>query len=354
MPKAVVLLTIVFIGIFSQPVFSFPVYPPADTSRMACQQKATQILDEVMAILQKNYYKKEAVQWDNLITEAKGKINNAASCSEANEVIDWCFQQLQETHSYLVSPTRSAIYNNDISRLASTPPLSQLVGEIRGELLEGNIGYITVPWISTTDPAICTRIADSLQNLIARIDQQEVSKWIIDLRKNTGGNCWPMLAGVGPLLGNGVCGYFISEEERVAISYRDGAAYHGRHPRCSVSKAYTPRLGNKWIAVLTGPKTSSSGEIVALAFKQMNQVYFYGEPTAGFTTANATYTLSDNSMLVVTVCREADRTGAIQYGKIIPHDVITPTTAADDVVKKKAVMWLQSISDAAVILPGSN
>ena len=35
---------------------------------------------------------------------------------------------------------------------------------------------------------------------------------MIDLRPNTGDNCWPMLAGIGPLLGEGVCGYFTDRD----------------------------------------------------------------------------------------------------------------------------------------------
>ncbi|MGZ5191759.1 MAG: S41 family peptidase [Flavisolibacter sp.] len=58
--------------------------------------------------------------------------------------------------------------------------------------------------VSTTDQFVCTRFADSIQSLIQTFDRRGISKWIIDLRKNTGGNCWPMLTGVGPLLGNGV------------------------------------------------------------------------------------------------------------------------------------------------------
>ncbi|WP_315824331.1 S41 family peptidase [Paraflavitalea speifideaquila] len=98
------------------------------------------------------------------------------------------------------------------------------------------------------------------------------------------------------------------------------------------------------IVVLTGPKTSSSGEILALAFKGMPQVRLMGEPTAGFTTANTTYDLFDGSTLVLTICREADRTGKICEGKIIPDDYIKPDPLhqQEDIALAQALMWLQS------------
>jgi carboxyl-terminal processing protease len=96
--------------------------------------------------------------------------------------------------------------------------------------------------------------------------------------------------------------------------------------------------------VLTGPKTSSSGEILALAFKGMPQVRLMGEPTAGLTTANTTYDLFDGSTLVLTICQEADRTGRICEGRIIPDDLIKsdPLLKNEDVVRANAMMWLQS------------
>jgi carboxyl-terminal processing protease len=190
------------------------------------------------------------------------------------------------------------------------------------------------------------RIADSLQELIARLDTKGVSRWIIDLRNNSGGNCWPMLAGVGPLLGDGICGYFVNGSERIPITYRNGAACQGKHVLCRVSKdGYRTQHPAKSIVVLTGRRTISAGEIVALAFKGREEAFLLGEPTAGLTTANATYSLSDHSMLVLTVCREADCMGRICEGSILPDKVIHPLgmgPVEDDAVKLAAIDWLQA------------
>ena len=236
----------------------------------------------------------------------------------------------------------AASYNNDTSQLSSKPPLSSLVGTIKGEWLEDSIGYITIPWVNTTDEDISTQIADSIQNVIAYLDTRSITKWIIDLRNNRGGNCWPMLAGVGPLLGDGICGYFIRNEEKVPITYKNGMACQGKTMRCRASSdGYKLKSSNTKIIILTNNTTASSGEIVTLAFKGKDQVYFYGHPTAGYTTANATYSLSDKSMLVLTVCNEADRTGKIHNGRIMP-DVIVTTDSGKDSIKETALHWLRS------------
>ena len=297
----------------------------ADSSLAPCLSKAQQLLDEALRFMQKNYYRKNAVEWNNLISAAKERLNSSGNCNETYDIISWCFKELNEAHSFIMPPARAAVYSN--SGQQAKTPLHELVGDIKAELLDDGIAYLTVPWVSTTDSLICTMIADSIQQLIAGLDQKNPRGWIIDLRKNTGGNCWPMLAGIGPLLGDGICGYFVSAREKIPISYNNGAAFQGKYLRCRTGKAgYRLKDNKQPIIVLTGNRTVSSGEIVALAFKGKEQVVFYGEPTAGYTTANATYTLSDNSMLVLSVCQEADRNGKICEGRIMPDETVTMAT----------------------------
>lgn len=298
---------------------------PGEASDSSCLTKAKSVLDEALGFMQRNYYRKKEVDWAPMVAEAKQRLQKAGNCAETYDIVSWCFRQLNESHSFIMPPSRASIYNNGSSNNTSADWPS-LVGELKGGLLADSIGYLSIPWVSTTEESICTKVADSLQHLIATIDQSHPKGWIIDLRKNTGGNCWPMIAGLGPLLGDGVCGFFVSDREKIPIVYNKGAAFQGKHLRCSVSTTnYTVRE-NKPIVVLTGQRTVSSGEIVVIAFRGKENVRFLGEPTAGYTTANATYTLSDNSMLVLSVCQEADRTGRIWSGRILPDELVSNNT----------------------------
>jgi carboxyl-terminal processing protease len=315
-----------------------------DTSRNRCLQLAGKRLHEAFALMQKHYYKKDAVNWDSLFMVAKTRLTASGTCEDAYETVNWCFRQISEMHSFIMPAASAAVYTNDTVVLNTPPKLSRLVGELRGELLnDRSIAYLNIPWISTSDDVICRRIADSIQGLIETLDKKGAEKWIVDLRQNSGGNCWPMLAGLGPLLGDGICGYFVTDDTKLPIIYREGAAMQGSKVRCKVSRPYNMNTDKKWIIVLTGPKTSSSGEIVAIAFKGKEHTLLYGQPTAGFTTANASYPLSDKSLLVLSVCMEADRTGKIYEGKIQPDEVIHPdlSNPGEDAAKAAAVRWLQ-------------
>ncbi|MBC7849961.1 MAG: hypothetical protein H7Y31_09495 [Chitinophagaceae bacterium] len=290
-----------------------------DSVRNECMENAHRLLDEAFKLMQRNYYRKDVVNWDTLKLAATTKLNSRGVCNDAYETINWCFQQMRENHSFIMPTLKAAEYNNDRLQLTSPTALSKMVGSMRSGMINDSVAYLTIPWVSTTDEEVCNMIADSIQSVIETLDRNNVKKWIVDIRKNTGGNCWPMIAGAGPLLGEGICGYFVRNNEKVSITYKNGMAMQGKYTRCKVSrKPYQLKNPNSEIVILTANSTASSGEIIALAFKGKSNVQFVGEATAGFTTANATYTLSDNSMLVLTVCQEADRDGKIYSGRLIP------------------------------------
>jgi C-terminal processing protease CtpA/Prc len=314
-----------------------------DTLTLPCMAKAEKLLDEALTFMQRNYYRKDQVSWPDFTAKAKQQLRAANNCEDAYASITWCFKQLNDHHSFVMPPEKAARYQGDDENAAPEPSLSELVGEIRGEWLQDSIAYLTVPWVSSTDSLVCERVADSLQSVIARLDERGISRWIIDLRRNSGGNCWPMLTGIGPLMGDGICGYFVASGERIPIAYHDGLAFQGRHVLCRVSrKGYHTQKDHKSIVVLTGPRTVSAGEIVALAFKGRAQTCLIGEPTAGLTTANATYSLSDKSMLVLSVCQEAGYNGQICEGSIQPDKLIAAgyIASGNDPAKQAAVGWL--------------
>jgi len=98
------------------------------------------------------------------------------------------------------------------------------------------------------------------------------------LRSDTGGNMWPMLAGLKPFLGSKGLGTFVSPTG----SSRPGVAGHGVGVDPPAALA---ALETAWIAVLTGPRTASSGEAVTIAFRGRPRTRSFGLPTAGLSTS---------------------------------------------------------------------
>jgi len=222
----------------------------------------------------------------------------------------------------------------------------------RVEALAPGIGYVALQGLGMINPAETTRFASDLQQRIASIDSERSGTcgWVVDLRRNRGGNMWPMIAGLGPILGEGKVGAFVYPEgTEVPWTYKAGVASEGDLRRVSaIEAAYVLRRGDGAVAVLTGRATGSSGEAVVVAFRGRPHTRSFGGQTAGLSTSNSAFRLSDGAMLLLTTAWFADRLGTT-YGGIIEPDAVLDSAGAEhsagaseppDTVIAAALSWL--------------
>ena len=172
--------------------------------------------------------------------------------------------------------------------------------------------------------------------------------YVVDLRGNGGGNVWPMLAGLEPLLGEGrISGH----RDRTGLSWTeldggkaqlvgpDGATQTLAHTR---DWARLPGLDTRPVAVLIDDATASSGEGVAVALRGRANTRFFGDHTYGISTSNEGFRLSDGAVLVITTGVMVDRTGHDQEHGLAPDEAIDPRLAVDggDPALAKAAAWV--------------
>lgn len=217
----------------------------------------------------------------------------------------------------------------------------------QGQRLEHNIGYLDLPGLLAINREQVQTYAETAQRLIREIDQPATGGWVIDLRRNTGGNMWPMLAGVGPVLGEGTCGYFVASGKKTSICYRGGQAFEEQPDEgVGVNEPYELKHPQPPVAVLTSQLTSSSGEFAALAFRQRPHTRSFGEPTSGVPTGNEIKELSDGAWILLTTCLGADRTGQTYESPLLPDQEVkidwTRLGTIDDPVLQAAVRWLHT------------
>ena len=173
--------------------------------------------------------------------------------------------------------------------------------------------------------------AKDLQGAIAQVDQQGVCGWVVDLFDNEGGNMWPGLTGIGPLLGAdsddrddqipGVVGYFADVDgEEIPWRYHHGVTYWGEEPVVAVPEPYTVSDPEAQIVVLMGSRTHSSGEALAISLTGRPNTRTFGFPTAGTPSAMFDVTLSDDALMGIAAATMADRTGHVYdpVGSLIP------------------------------------
>jgi carboxyl-terminal processing protease len=210
---------------------------------------------------------------------------------------------------------------------------------------QSGIGYIELPWDwgSRQYPTLA-------QRTIREIDQQATCGWVVDLRRNLGGNIWTFLAAIGPILGEGDVGSFVYPGgQRELWTYRDGKVlWNGNERDESYMEGAVYRLKEALapVALLIGPATIQAGELAIIAFQGRPNTRSFGEATGGLPTLIDHTQLSDGAVLSVSGAFGQDRSGRTYDGRIQPDQAAamdwTLFGTDHDPVLLAAVDWLRA------------
>lgn len=291
--------------------------PPASSA-------ARRYVDYVLDLIDAHSIHRMSVDWPEFRGAVLEQARGAVTSSDAYLAVRYAVGALGDVHGFLRPPDRAEALGRAPVSNARTgrPPIPP-----EGRLLAGGIGYLTVPGFAGGTHGQQVEFAETLQSLIRTLDDEAggACGWVVDLRRNSGGNLWPMLLGLGPLLGDGDALHATYRDgRRESVWYRDGKAGLGDYARLRVrADPYRPRDARARVALLIGADTASAGEVLAMAFRGVDGRRSFGVPTAGVNTGTRTFELPDGAELVLAVVTMSDRTGRAYRGPIEP-DVPAP------------------------------
>lgn len=288
---------------------------------------AKNYLNEVINQMKTYSINRKTIDWTGFKAKVEAQAQGAQTIADTYPAIQLALTLLSDNHSVYLTSAGTAIYGG---RTVACTDATPTIGTI-----DKRIGYVKITGFNGSGSE-AVKFAQSIQDAIKAADSDSLKGWIVDLRGNLGGNMWPMVAGAGPLLGEGICGYFQDPDGNVSTwSYQQGSSLINQTVATKVESVYTPRKSNLKIAVLTDKATASSGEAVAIAFKGRLNTRSFGRATCGLSTANGSLKLSDGATLILTQSTMADRNKKA-YGEPVQVDEVAP----DEMVTVKAVTWL--------------
>jgi carboxyl-terminal processing protease len=337
---------------------------------------ASTYLNHVLDLMQQNVINAKEIDWTTVRREAFLSADGAKTTVDTYPAIYYALTQLKEHHSSLqLSDSLSAAdkhrtllaktrildaYKNSFPKPPPSPyrERSKPSGQILRLSSSFTAALIVIPHLynkysnwddNATD---FQEYANALHRLAADLQSQRPQGWIVDLRGNEGGNMWPMLAGIGFVLGEGRAGAFISSDGSHSFwSYREGKAIEADKDGAeTVDSAVTqaPLILSPLppVAVLIDGGTASSGESMAISFAGRSNEKSFGTHSYGLSSANDAYPLSDGSTLFLNTAIDADRLDR-KYPDGIQPDVLVPASSDaspvdSDPVVKAAEEWLLS------------
>lgn len=265
---------------------------------------------------------------DSLETQVLKKISDSTSHDEVIELLESAIKSIDE-HNYIIPHGKYYQMETGTNRDVLSNPYP-----FQCKILDEKYAFVALNGFLGVDSISSKNYTDSLQRSILWLYNQQPKGWIIDLRHNSGGWIYPMLAGLGPLLGPGIKSYEVSGDSVLTEYYF-----------CKNNSDYVLLSDSIWffskrlpVAVLIGEGTGSAGELLTLSFRGNPKTTLIGTLTYGVSTGLHGFFMSDSTQICVTNCIMTDRNKRGDGGKIIPEII------ENDPIQmfEKAINWIES------------
>ena len=257
-------------------------------------------------------------EWKAKRADVLSSAKTITSMEEAHSLVEEAGAVAGGKHTFLAEP------------VVDTASYQEIAPEV--SMLEGNIVHIILPahtGVKVSDSLYIHTVFDFLQN---HLDAKGV---IVDLRGNSGGNMYPMITSVSPLLPDGIILKFKGRKRTTPITLEYVTRSYGLSPE-SIQKLPTTVP----VAVLTDNHTGSSGEATLLCFRGLDNARTFGSPSAGYASGNVTHLLADGYQFAITRSCDVARTGEVFCEDPIDPDLSTENPMED------ALSWIQSKNGA--------
>ena len=299
---------------------------PSSVQSSANPEAARAHLNALLMTMETYSVNKANIDWPNFRAQVIEAAGNAGTIPELRPAIELALRLLDDHESYyqragtLVGP---APIGGCSAAALTTPEVPE------------TIGYVKVGPCDCQGSAV-TQFAESVQLAIKAADRQGLVGWIVDLRGNFGGNMWAMIAGIGPVLGEGIIGWITYNDREYEREYRNGAATSFGETFASVTAPHTLARQHPKVAVLTDGFVASAGEAIVVFFKGRPGSRSFGTPTCGHHHLQQPFSITDGATLFLVSGQHADRTKRRYGGSISPDEVMSDPREAVN----RAIAWL--------------
>lgn len=299
-------------------------------------------LADALRVIQRRALYSASVDWDAVHAAARETAARTRSYAGTHRWLSRVLKQAGGQHSHMALSYRlPGATERTAAAAAGTAPAdgSGAPSLPEGRLIEG-AAYLSLPHLSRRSggPLLARRYAIAGSRLVGRLAVTQPRGWIVDLRQNTGGNMWPMIAAVAGLLDRGVLGHFLLPDgQRQAWSLNRRHISLGRKPIARVH-GRPRRRDQAPLAVLISDRTASAGEAALVALQAQSPTRTFGTATAGMTTGNITHVLPDGTRLMISACHYANSAGQLISGPIQPDEPADPSN--DGNALTQALAWI--------------
>lgn len=311
------------------------------------QQAIRSLLDSVIQNAHETSMYRAEVNWDVLQQQVYAKAENAQSVKELIPAFEALLNGMRDHHGKIIDAKTYQLmagftdFANQRFKdgrefpTAEWKAVNDTALRFSYQMLADKVGYLKIVGIASN--VNIEAEAKKIRAAVIALEKSGAKAWIIDLRYNGGGNMHPMMAGIGPLLGEGKAGGLVDLQKNPLFDWeiKKGNFVYGGFQ--AVDLPYTPTFKKlPKVAILTSKWTLSSGEIVATAFQNRPNTRFFGEATGGYTTNLGWGVIAETVIVSISTAMFCDRKGVV-FEHQVPVDVTIPFEIEKDLTKDKTI-----------------
>lgn len=346
--------------------FSLAVSLLAASEVASAQVNPSTELEQAIATTREMAFRADQVDWSVLEPEVRAAAVDAKDLIDLLSALEILVEGLGDGHSFVNASAQDRSefrrrFGRHFDAMRSTKTItshfkSRRLPEARRLSLPSTATahLVTVPMIQGGGVQAVTYANTLFANVAEGADGS--CGYVVDLRGNQGGNVWPMVVGLTPLLGENWRSFEADADGTTTSAgyLENGAAiagegdYEGQTIVRLDDWRSLPRLATVPVAVLIDDAVGSSGEGVAVAFRGRPETRFFGEKTYGVASSNEGFMVANRINIVLTTAMMADRDGRIYPDGILPDTLVPAGSGSlvdpDDAVVESAKIWLASQS----------
>ena len=274
---------------------------------VSCGDAKRQYVRKAIRLMDKQGLFAEGPDWESAKAEALSA--TPGSLEDAQEIVRTAAKVAGGKHSFL------QLAGSVVADAISEWPAPEV------SFSEGGIPVVSLPHFSGNhDEGV--KYASAVLSAIP----EDIPGVVIDLRGNTGGNMYPMIAAVHRFLPN--------DDETLRFRTRSKTQWIPLSYAVQMAGVQQQSRIECPVAILTDSLTASSGEATLICFRGLDYVHVFGAPTAGYASANQPFPLPGGDHLVLTTGSDVARTGEVFCDDPIDPDVPTETPLED------ALAWI--------------
>lgn len=308
-------------------------------------------VDSALNIMQNRSLFAKNLDWKVVRDSAHKLAENAGTYTEAAPALKFAFNLLNDKHGWLVIDDENYVNPflfRDNSRINEATRKAIVKHTVHTAVLEKHFAYLSVPFFGGQTLKGMNDFAQQLQDSLCRSVSPSTRGIIVDLRLNGGGNMFPMVIGLGNIIGNGKLTESVNSEgetdgelvmSNYSVTLLDTMVVQLKHS-CG-------NLQTLPLAILIGPATGSSGEQLAIVLSSRDNSLLIGENTAGYVTGNNGFLLpGNNNGIVLGESYTRDRNGKVYDADVAPAIKIIGgddfTDLSQDKKLQGALEWLKN------------